>query len=422
MNEKRLAESIIGWILFIAILILGKMYLETAVFFRLLIGLAFGYTLARADTGFAGSVNKMYRTGSIRLMKYLMLTFFLAALTTSALLVFKPEGLEYKLKIHPINITLAIGAIIFGIGMALSSCCGSGTLTDLVVDFPRGIITVIFFMIGVFAAFPLQKKTDFINKSYITSASSDKGVFLPDWFTFDGLNGYIGAVVFTGILCLLVVYLAERWQKKQIEAGYNVENAAELYVIKMYEEGSEQSKLYPSLYDRVFIKPWTLKQGAIGLAIVFTLLMAGANTGWSVTSAFGDFFGRILYLFGVSEQALIEYTGYAAEKAPFAKSIFASGGQIQNFGIILGALIYLLLSKKWLVPFKSSMHITGKQAIQYVIGGLLMGVGTRIANGCNAGGLFTPIAQFSLSGWFFLIFMFIGGWVGNMIACKDFRK
>ena len=57
-----------------------------------------------------------------------------------------------------------------------------------------------------------------------------------------------------------------------------------------------------------------------------------------------------------------------------------------------------------------------------MIGGFLMGVGTRIANGCNAGALFTPIAQFSLSGWLFFIFMFVGGWLGNMLAFKDFRK
>ena len=422
MNERRKTESIIDWIVLIATLLLGKFYLETDVFFRLLIGLAFGYVLARADTGFAGSVNRTYRSGSIRLLKYMMLTFFLAALTTAALLVFKSDLVEYKLNIYPINIALAIGAVMFGFGMALSSCCGSGVLTDLVVDFPRGIFTIIPFMIGIFISFPLQRKTDFVQKSYISSASVDEGVFLPDLFTFDGLNGYLGAVILTGILCLLVIYIAERWQKKQIAKGHSVINGEEEYMLRLNTEGSEESKLYPSLYDRVFIKPWTLKQGAIGLAIVFTLLMAGANTGWGVTTALGNFFGRILYLFGVSDQALIEYTGFAADKSPYVSSIFTQGGHVQNIGIILGALIYLLLAKKWYHPFKSNMKITGKSIVQFMIGGFLMGVGTRIANGCNAGALFTPIAQFSLSGWLFFIFMFVGGWLGNMLAFKDFRK
>lgn len=43
-----------------------------------------------------------------------------------------------------------------------------------------------------------------------------------------------------------------------------------------------------------------------------------------------------------------------------------------------------------------------------------MGFGTRLANGCNVGALYT----FSLSGWIFLIVLVIGGIVGNKVAKK----
>jgi hypothetical protein len=42
-----------------------------------------------------------------------------------------------------------------------------------------------------------------------------------------------------------------------------------------------------------------------------------------------------------------------------------------------------------------------------------MGLGTRFANGCNVGALYTPIANFSLSGWLFLIAMVAGGVLGS---------
>lgn len=45
-----------------------------------------------------------------------------------------------------------------------------------------------------------------------------------------------------------------------------------------------------------------------------------------------------------------------------------------------------------------------------------MGFGTRLANGCNVGALYTPIANFSLSGWIFFIFLVIGGILGNKIS------
>ena len=67
---------------------------------------------------------------------------------------------------------------------------------------------------------------------------------------------------------------------------------------------------------------------------------------------------------------------------------------------------------------KSELRITPKQGFFYAIGGLLMGVGTRLANGCNVGALYTPIANFSLSGWVFFAFLVTGGVLGNTVAKK----
>ena len=52
----------------------------------------------------------------------------------------------------------------------------------------------------------------------------------------------------------------------------------------------------------------------------------------------------------------------------------------------------------------------------YVSGGLLMGFGTRLSNGCNVGALYTPIANFSFSGWIFLAALVTGGVLGNKTA------
>ncbi|MGO3801066.1 MAG: YeeE/YedE thiosulfate transporter family protein [Fusobacterium sp.] len=57
-----------------------------------------------------------------------------------------------------------------------------------------------------------------------------------------------------------------------------------------------------------------------------------------------------------------------------------------------------------------------KDAFLFALGGISMGFGTRLANGCNVGALYTPIANFSLSGWIFFIFLVIGGILGNKIS------
>ena len=91
---------------------------------------------------------------------------------------------------------------------------------------------------------------------------------------------------------------------------------------------------------------------------------------------------------------------------------------VQNVGIVLGTFIYMLTSNNFVSFCKSSWKMSPKQALFYAIGGFAMGFGTRLSNGCNVGALYTPIANFSLSGWIFLIVMVTGGVVGNIIAKK----
>ena len=95
---------------------------------------------------------------------------------------------------------------------------------------------------------------------------------------------------------------------------------------------------------------------------------------------------------------------------------------MQNFGILIGTSIYLLTAGKFKKTFMSEMHITVREVLLYALGGITMGLGTRLANGCNVGALYTPIANFSLSGWIFLIFMVVGGIVGNTLAKTLFKQ
>ena len=78
----------------------------------------------------------------------------------------------------------------------------------------------------------------------------------------------------------------------------------------------------------------------------------------------------------------------------------------------------MLLAGEFIASVKEAMSITPKEAFWYMIGGFTMGFGTRLAQGCNAGALYSPIAAFSLSGWVFLPFMVLGGILGNRVYKK----
>lgn len=212
-------EGYIGGLLIILILMFGKYYLMSdMLFFRLLIGVGLGYTLSRGYLGFAGSVNRAYNTGSTKLMKTLMFMFFITSLFSTAVL-FNADASKFDLWVNPINTGLLLGGILFGFGMTFSACCASGVLTDLASSLPRALITLIFFCFGVFIGFPIQNTKSWITESWFTTETGakigTKGVYLPDLFKFDGMQGYLGAIVLTGIFCLIVILIANAYENKR---------------------------------------------------------------------------------------------------------------------------------------------------------------------------------------------------------------
>ena len=419
----RKGEILLGFIGILLIIVLGKAFLKTDIlYFSLLIGTGLGYTLTRAYTGFAGSVNRAYNTGSTKLIRTLMFMFFISALLTTAFL-FKNDPTSYNLWINPINLGLLVGAILFGFGMSFSSCCASGVLTDLVTGLPRAIITLIFFSMGVFLGLPLQSSASWITNSWFSTPTGEHfsgGVFLPDLFKWGGFEGYLGALILIGILCAIVIFISYSYEKQRKENKSYIGHSMEQNQDMLESLDAENFKLFSiETYDHIFVKPWTLKQGAVGLAILFTLLMGITKAGWGASTPYGIWFGKTLTLFGVSAESIASFTKKSADI--FTLPFFEHPVSVQNFGIVLGTAIYLLTAGKFKETFMAEMHITPREGLLYALGGITMGIGTRLSNGCNVGALYTPIANFSLSGWIFLLFMVLGGIVGNKCAKKWFK-
>ena len=78
-----------------------------------------------------------------------------------------------------------------------------------------------------------------------------------------------------------------------------------------------------------------------------------------------------------------------------------------SIGIILGASIMALSRRefKWKFP-------SWETAFFAIVGGTLMGIGARLAMGCNIGAFFATVTNGDPSGWVFLIGMVLGAYVG----------
>nr|WP_243447452.1 YeeE/YedE thiosulfate transporter family protein [Clostridium tetani] len=96
--------------------------------------------------------------------------------------------------------------------------------------------------------------------------------------------------------------------------------------------------------------------------------------------------------------------------------MFINQYTILNLGVLIGSLIATLLVSQ----FKWKRIKSKKQFIMALIGGVMMGYGTRLAVGCNIGAFFSGIPSFSLHAWIFGVFAMLGTWVGVKILTKYF--
>lgn len=413
---KRNVEYIIGFLLLIVIATVGKSALSSQMlFFRLIAGLGLGYALTRSYFGFAGSVNRTYRTGSTKLMRALMIMFVGTAIVSACFFIGQ-DATQYDLWVNPINLGLILGGILFGFGMAFSSCCASGVLTDVVTGLPRAGITLIFFGMGVYLGFPLQSSAPWITDTIVSTETFSNGVFLPDLFKGDGLGGYLGASILTIVFAAIVIWIAKVYEDKRkaqnTYTGVDTEFAQE----KTYEDKGSFKLFSNNTYEKLFVRPWTFGMGAVVIVSIFTLLMGVTKAGWGASTPYGFWFGKLLILFGVSPESVSAFSHKPVEI--FTMPFFEHQINVQNFGIILGTLIALLLAGNLTKTFKEGLSISFKEVLIYAIGGIAMGFGTRLSNGCNVGALYTPIANFSLSGWIFLVFLVAGGVIGNVVYKK----
>lgn len=85
-----------------------------------------------------------------------------------------------------------------------------------------------------------------------------------------------------------------------------------------------------------------------------------------------------------------------------------------SLGMLFGALVGALLSKEfyWRVP----KHLS--EWVMITVGGLLMGIGIRLAFVCNVSTFFGLTPQMNLGGYLSITGIIAGAWVGSLVYKK----
>jgi uncharacterized protein len=262
--------------------------------------------------------------------------------------------------VSPVGAQVAIGAFLFGVGMQLGGGCGSGTLFTIGGGSTRMVITLTAFCAGSFRA------------------SLDMGFWatLPRWprMALGEMYGWsTGLALQLGLIGLLWL-LARAIGGRASPSGPGMPRPA-----------------------------W----GGVALAVLNWLTLGVAGHAWSIAWAFT--------LWGAKTARLL---GWNPATAPFWQAgfparaldapILADTVSVMDIGIVTGALVAAGIAGR----FRPALRVPPLSLAAAVIGGLLLGYGSRIAFGCNIGAFFSGVASTSLHGWLWILAALPGNWLG----------
>ena len=364
----------------VSLLVLGAVFLAAAVGSRQVllwaVGAALGLTLYHAAFGFTSAWRVFIRDrrgAGLRaqmVMLAVAVLLFFPVLGAGSLFGQPVVGL-----VAPAGLSVVFGAFIFGIGMQLGGGCASGTLFTVGGGNARMLVTLLFFICG----------------SLIATHHVDW------WFALPSLPA-ISIVKSLGVMPALLLSLGVFAMIALVTVGLE----------RRRHGGLETPASTGAPGANRFIRgPWPLVWGAVALALLNFATLALAGRPWGITSAFALWGAKVASGLGVDVGSWAFWQTAANAKA-LAAPVWEDITSVMNIGIVLGALLAAGLAGH----FAPSLKIPGRSLVAAVIGGLLLGYGSRLAYGCNIGAYFSGIASGSLHGWLWLVAAFIGNSVG----------
>ncbi len=132
-------------------------------------------------------------------------------------------------------------------------------------------------------------------------------------------------------------------------------------------------------YAKIFYKRWPAWLGGLLIGITSVITFAWARP-WGVVGGLREWIDWSFYLMGI----------YGSH--PYFNPLLSTSS-ILTFGLLWGAFASSLLSKEFSVKIAPPFELA-----RGAVGGILMGVGTTMAAGCNVGGFFSAVSALSLSG------------------------
>jgi uncharacterized membrane protein YedE/YeeE len=342
----------------------------------LTLGLGLGLALFHSRFGFTSGWRQLVAVGNgagVRAHALLLgvaATFGLLILSTGAGLF----GSQPSPAAGPLGVGLLVGSFLFGLGMQLGGACASGTLFAVGSGQSSILVTLFGFIVGsVLYAWQFDLVDDL---------PALDPVLLQDHVGFGGA----WVVTIAVLLAIVVASKAAQARRNPPPTG-RPPTAAGL--------------------ARVLRGAWPMLVGAVVIGVLAAGVLWVSGGIWGVTSAFGLWGSKLLQLLGAHPETWT-YWQQPGQAAQLNAPLLSDKTTLTNIGIILGAALASTIAGAY--SLRHRFH--GRETVAALLGGILLGVGARLAHGCNIGAYLGGITTGSVSGWIWGLAALGGTWVG----------
>ncbi|MBI1994334.1 MAG: YeeE/YedE family protein [Deltaproteobacteria bacterium] len=95
---------------------------------------------------------------------------------------------------------------------------------------------------------------------------------------------------------------------------------------------------------------------------------------------------------------------------------------IEMFGVLLGGLLGALSARRFQFQIERGPGIAAEDRLVFaLLGGILVGFGSRLAQGCTSGQALSGGAVLAVGSWFFTLAFFLGGYLFARVARRQWR-
>ncbi len=410
-------------------------------------GIGYGLLLQYGRFCMASAVRDLFAVRVPRMAVGMMIAVALYALVSAAVTLAGFGTVDPD----PVGWHILVGAAIFGFGMVFSGGCASGSLYKAGEGNVGSMLVIVAISLSQAVVVSTGGWFDrFVPASWTATAAADQDVPAEVTVTQGWFDQFTAGYLWT----LDAATLAERIGLAGSPVVAVAVNTLFVAIVPVL--------LLLALLYAVYFRPGYLRRAKIAsptlrqhLAGLWAMCTASRNTAWAgiglgllagahvwatgmLRAHYGiENFGQLLaamdHRSGLSLRGTVFDPGYwyiTTQEAQWGAWVLESLGLsmrdnvyfgmfngipnpllnapgFMSIGIIVGAAMMALLRQefKWKLP-----NLEG--AVFALIGGTLMGIGARVAKGCNIGAFFSTVTNGDPSGWLFLLGMAAGAWVG----------